>query len=149
MSHDRSVGRPAAPRIGRVAAAHHGAARGQPSAATGVDAARARWFYCDVLRGRQLWPTDSRAGRGFWFEVGDTMVEVRTDGRRASTPFMLAVEHPIELAVRCWDAGLTVQVRDAASGATLVVTDPFGRRVILVPRATATLAAPATRGEST
>src|SRR3954467_11315324 len=105
MSHDRSVGSPAASKTGdRVAAARHGAARGQPHAATAVDAARARWFYCDVLRGRQLWPSNSRAGQVFWFQVGDAIVEVRTDGRSAITPVVLVVEDPIELAVRCWDA---------------------------------------------
>src|SRR5215207_4245006 len=101
--------------------------------------AAARWFYCDVLHGRQVWPDDGTAGRGLWFQIGSAVVAVRRDHEGIVIPVRLVVDDPAATAERCWDAGFTVQVREAApEPVTFVVTDPFGRRLVLVPNGGAT-----------
>jgi catechol 2,3-dioxygenase-like lactoylglutathione lyase family enzyme len=110
---------------------------GPPIAASStIEAARA--FYCDALRGRQVWRTGSAdAGARLWFLVGETLVEVGSASRDAITPITLSVESPSELAERCWDAGFTVRVHDDGTGrAPLSVLDPLGRRIELAPRET-------------
>jgi hypothetical protein len=99
------------------------------------DADLARWFYCDLLRGRQIWPADGVDGRAHWFHVGESVVAVRDVRAANRAPAWLVVDDPGALAERCWDAGLTVQVREAPAGGTmLVVVDPFGRELVLVAR---------------
>jgi catechol 2,3-dioxygenase-like lactoylglutathione lyase family enzyme len=100
--------------------------------------AAARAFYCDVLRGRQVWRT-GRAGAGasLWFVVAGSIVEVGSNVS-STPPVVLHVDDPDGLAERCWDAGFSVQVHQDATGQTLVsVVDPFGRRIDLAPRVTA------------
>ena len=85
--------------------------------------AAARAFYCDALGGRQM----PRAKRGddttLSFLVGDDLV---TTGPAAmGGRITLVVDDAIEVAARCWDAGFTVNVRDAADSTTISVIDPF------------------------
>ena len=96
------------------------------------DADLARWFYCDLLRGRQIWPTDGVDGGAHWFHVGDSVVAVRDERAAIRAPARLVVDDPGVLAERCWDAGFTVRVRDWGGITRLVVTDPFGRDLVLV-----------------
>ncbi|HET9984552.1 MAG TPA: hypothetical protein VFQ38_13230 [Longimicrobiales bacterium] len=142
MARGRSARSPAPARSEAPAVAPgHTAAHGRPFAIAPVDIALARWFYCDVLRGRQVWPSERTAGRALCFEVGDALVAVRPDDRDVLTPVVLVVDDPVELAERCWDAGFTVQVGEPASGrVTVALTDPFGQRLVAVPRTTARVA---------
>ena len=107
-----------------------------PRAITPGEAAAARAFYCDALRGRQVWPTeDVNGGGSLWFLLGLTLVEVGPDVRLTDTPTVLEVDDPTEAAERCWDAGFSVCVRrDEAGETALSVVDPFGRRVDLAER---------------
>ncbi len=100
------------------------------------EADAARTFYCDALRGRQVWPTGRADTRGrLWFLVGGTLVEVGPALRSAAAPLELDVDDPFEVAERCWDAGFSVLVNgDGADGAPVSVLDPFGRRIDLTPR---------------
>jgi catechol 2,3-dioxygenase-like lactoylglutathione lyase family enzyme len=109
----------------------------RPRAISPSDAAAARAFYCDALRGRQVGLAPRRSTVGsLWFLVAGTIVEVRTDRGSAAAPIALDVDDPDLLAQRCWDAGFTVRVRqDEAGRAPVSVIDPFGRRVDLAPRA--------------
>ena len=105
-----------------------------------ADTAVAESFYCDVLRGRQVWPSERTADGALWFQIGNDLVAVRPDREAVAIPARLVVDDPTAMAERCWDAGYVVQVREAASGeVTFVVTDPFGRRLILLPHGTATV----------
>lgn len=114
------------------------------------DTAMAHWFYCDVLDGRQVWPSERAADRTLWFQVGSELLAVRRDPEAVVIPARLVVDDPTAIAERCWDAGFSVHVREAASGeAALAVVDPFGRRLVLVPRAAATVTAPPRVEEST
>ena len=103
------------------------------------EATAARAFYCDALRGRQVWPTEDVVGGGsLWFLVGLTLVEAGPDVRLTATPIALEVDDPTDMAERCWDAGFSVSVwRDAADRTALSVIDPFGRRVDLAARESA------------
>lgn len=119
-----------------------------------IDTAVARSFYCDVLQGRQVWPSERTPDRTLWFQIGNDLVAVRRDHEGVFIPARLVVKDPTLIAERCWDAGFTVQVREAASGeVTFVVTDPFGRRLVLIPQGAAPLArlttGPVLREEST
>lgn len=99
-----------------------------------ADTAVAQSFYCDVLQGRQVWPSERTADRTLWFQIGNDLIAVRRDRDALMIPARLVVNDPTAIAERCWDAGYTVQVREAASGeVTFVVTDPFGRRLVLLP----------------
>ena len=58
------------------------------------------------------------------------------DASDGGSPRVLVMDDPTGMAERCWDAGFTVRVRETRSGGTaFVVTDPFGRRLVLAPRA--------------
>lgn len=88
-------------------------------------------FYCDILDGRPLAPT-FRSSATFSFLVGGARIDA---GPGTRAPIALVVDDPEILAERCWDAGFTVCVRDASEGdPSIVVTDPFGRPIELVPR---------------
>lgn len=103
------------------------------------EATAARAFYCDALRGRQVWPTEVVDGSGrLWFLVGLALVEVGPDVRLTATPIALEMVDPTGVAERCWDAGFSVWARrDAADRTALSVIDPFGRRVDLAARESA------------
>lgn len=108
---------------------HHRSTRGLSIAPTRTRAAQV--FYCDVLRGRQIWDAE-RAGN-LSFIVEGTRIDVNTSFARESAPVRLSVADPQELAERCWDAGYSVQVgHETAEGAPVSVIDPFGRRIELV-----------------
>ena len=110
-----------------------------------ADTAVARWFYCDVLQGRQVWPSERTADGALWFQVGNELVTVRRDPEAIVIPARLVVDDPTALAAHCWDAGFAVQVRERTDGeVTFVVTDPFGRRIVLVPNRVRTGARPTT-----
>ena len=91
----------------------------------------ARAFYCDVLNGRQVWDSE-RAGR-LSFIVEGTRIDAGSNAVDDSEPVVLAVGNPDALAERCWDAGYSVRVDHDATGVTMSVIDPFGRRIELVP----------------
>ena len=108
-----------------------------------ADTAGAESFDCDVLQGRQVWPSERTADRALWFQIGNELVAVRPDREAIVIPARLVVDDPAAMAERCWTAGFVVQVREAASGeVTFVVTDPFGRRLVLLPHGTATVTVP-------
>ena len=91
----------------------------------------ARAFYCDVLRGRQVW--DSERAGGLAFIVEGVRIDVSASAAGDSEPVVLSVDNPDALAERCWDAGYSVRVHHDATGVTMSVIDPFGRRIELVP----------------
>jgi catechol 2,3-dioxygenase-like lactoylglutathione lyase family enzyme len=95
----------------------------------------ARAFYCDALRGREVWDTErSRDSATLCFIVSGQRVDVSTEAPVGAAPLILSVGNPQRLAERCWDAGFSVHVDNDLSGSTMVsVTDPFGRRIDLVP----------------
>ena len=106
----------------------------------GVDISiAARRFYRGVLGGRQVWPTDRRRGvRNLYFLVGETVIEVDPAPRVAPALVELEVDSPNDIAERCWNAGYTVRLRDAdadESSSAFLLTDPFGRSIMLTPRA--------------
>jgi hypothetical protein len=96
----------------------------------------ARAFYCGVLRGQELLRTeridnDDRLS----FLVAGTRFDASMSGPATGTPVVLVVDDPVELAERCWDAGFTVRILPDPTGrAPISLTDPFGRRIHLVPR---------------
>lgn len=98
----------------------------------------ARRFYRSVLGGRQVWPTDRRRGlRSLYFLVGEIVIEVDPASRGEPEAVTLVVESPNDLAERCWNAGYTVRPRDGdtdESCSTFLITDPFGRSILLTPR---------------
>lgn len=104
-----------------------------PSAPDHLRVARA--FYCDALRGRQVWDTErSRDSAMLCFIVSGQRVDVSTAPPVDSAPLILSVGNPQRFAERCWDAGFSVHVDNDSSGSTMVsVIDPFGRRIDLVP----------------
>jgi hypothetical protein len=107
------------------------AARNLWSAIAPGEAAAARSFYQDVLRGRQVWPTEDESS-SLWFLVGGTLLEVSPEPRGGATAIALNVNDPEEVATRAWDAGFTVRVREnATSGAPISIIDPLGRRIDL------------------
>jgi hypothetical protein len=69
-----------------------------------------------------------------WFLVGETLVEVGTSRRDATEPLEVAVDSPLDLAERCWDAGYSVRPHADDRGGRITVTDPFGRSITLVSR---------------
>lgn len=95
----------------------------------------ARAFYCDALRGRQVWDTDRpNDAANLCFIVSGQRVDVSATPPADHTPLILSVGTPHRLAERCWDAGFSVHVDQDVAGATAVsVIDPFGRRIDLVP----------------
>ena len=91
----------------------------------------ARAFYCDALNGRQVW--DSERAGGLAFIVEGVRIDVSTSAAGDREPVVLSVDNPDALAERCWDAGYSVRVDHDATGVTMSVIDPFGRRIELVP----------------
>jgi catechol 2,3-dioxygenase-like lactoylglutathione lyase family enzyme len=91
----------------------------------------ARAFYCEVLRGRQVWDAERTGSLSFFVE--GVRIDVSTSGAGDREPVVLAVDNPDALAERCWDAGYSVRVDHDATGVTMSVIDPFGRRIELVP----------------
>ena len=142
MSHRRSFGSPAVARAEeQEITARATAVRDHRRHA--IDTAVAQSFYCDVLQGRQVWPSEPTADRTLWFQIGNDLVAVRRNLEGIVIPARLVVDDPGAIVERCWDAGFTVQVRDTASGVvTFVVTDPFGRRLVLVPHGAAMATGP-------
>jgi len=91
-------------------------------------------FYRDALRGRQVSVTGNAENRNsLWFLVGRTLIEVGPAVESATTPIVVYVDDPDEVAERCWDAGFRVRARRDAAGHVWVlsVVDPLGRRVDL------------------
>ena len=71
-------------------------------------------------------PDAADAVRAFYLEAGDD---------DARDPIVIAVDAPEEFAEQCWDAGLSVHVRDVAEGRTVLsIVDHDGRRIVLTPR---------------
>jgi catechol 2,3-dioxygenase-like lactoylglutathione lyase family enzyme len=96
----------------------------------------AAWkFYCTVLGGRQVWPIEVARDNGkLWFEVGNTVIETGPQYRDARARVAFAAEVVEDVAIRCWDAGFSVQVRESRWGPpSLALIDPFGRQIDLVP----------------
>jgi catechol 2,3-dioxygenase-like lactoylglutathione lyase family enzyme len=100
--------------------------------AIAIDTTRiARAFYCDVLRGRQVW--DSEASGNLSFMIEGARIDVTTTVAADAGPVVLSVGNPEHLAERCWDAGYSVRVdHDETGDAAMSVIDPFGRRLELV-----------------
>lgn len=96
------------------------------------DTRRARAFYCDVLRGHQVGIDASECGANMAFIVEGTRIEVDTNSAVDEEPVVLSVCNPSAVAARCWDAGYSVHVADAAAGEAVSVSDPFGRLINLV-----------------
>jgi hypothetical protein len=96
----------------------------------------AAWkFYCTVLGGRQVWPFGVARDNGrLWFEVGNAVIETGPQFRDARARMAFAAEVIEDVAIRCWDAGFSVQVRERRRGPpSLALIDPFGRQIDLVP----------------
>ena len=96
----------------------------------------AAWkFYCTVLGGQQVWPFGVRRDNGrLWFEVGNTVIETGPQFRDARARMVFAAEVVEDMAIRCWDAGFSVLVRERRGGRpSLALIDPFGRQIDLVP----------------
>lgn len=94
----------------------------------------ARAFYCDVLQGQQVWTDASGSGANLAFIVEGSRIDVDTSAGVDDEPLVLSVHNPSAVAARCWDAGFSVHVADAARGEPAVfIVDPFGRRINLVP----------------
>jgi len=100
------------------------------------DRAQLAWrFYGEVLGGRQVWPKERPgAPDALWFLVGETLVEVSTSRRATTEPPEVAVDTPLDLAERCWDAGYSVRLHADDRDDRVSVTDPFGRTIVLVAR---------------
>ena len=104
----------------------------QPESEVSPPSRAARAFYCDALGGRQISRvTDGSAGESLWFVIAGTLIQIDPDGPFPGPPISLAVDHPHDLAERCWDAGFSVSVGDAGTDAPVFVFDPFGRRIEL------------------
>ena len=76
---------------------------------------------------------DSERAGGLAFIVAGTRIDVSPGAAGDSEPVVLSVANPDALAERCWDAGYSVRVDHDATGVTMSVIDPFGRRIELVP----------------
>ena len=95
--------------------------------------AAARAFYCDVLGGRQLRRRAVGDGSGLIrFRIGGELVTTGPGGMHDRVT--LLVDDVVTVAVRCWDAGFTVRVRESADAVAIAVVDPFERELELVSR---------------
>lgn len=96
----------------------------------------ARVLYCELLDGLEIVSaTPADAEKSVCFVVDDVLIETGHGcrGQMARVP----VEDPERLAARCWNAGYTVVVGDAAGAsrsAAISVLDPFGLRIELTSR---------------
>ena len=103
-------------------------ARSRRGSATASSHARiARAFYCEVLRGRQVWGAEH--DRALSFIVEGTRIDVSPTPAAERDVVVLPVLDPEAVAERCWDAGYDVRVGDQAA---MSVIDPFGLRIDLV-----------------
>lgn len=110
-------------------------ARGRATARAVTDQLSAQSFYRDLLGGRQLWPTERDSpGDSLWFFVGPTLVEVSPTRAGMLETLELAVDSPASVAERCWDSGYTVRLPAQGAPGEVIVVDPFGRPIALVPR---------------
>ena len=95
----------------------------------------ARAFYCDVLRGRQLWDEAREHDGNLSFIVNGTRIDFGASAASDREPVVVHVPDPAAVAERCWDAGYSVRVErddESTAEATVSVIDPFGRRIDLV-----------------
>ena len=99
-----------------------------------ADPGAARTFYCDILLGRQVWPSAQTSNPGrLWFMVAGRVIETGPGMSRENGAIELPVEDPDEIAERTWDGGFTVLVhRYPFEAAELSIVDPFGRQIDLV-----------------
>jgi len=100
-----------------------------------------RTFYCDVLKGRQVWRTrrKSRYGQQLFFRVAGRVIETGVELRYARVKLAIPVEVAEALAERCWDRGFTVCAsRDVRGRLRLSLIDPFGLAIILRPQTAVT-----------
>lgn len=89
----------------------------------------ARRFYCDVLEGHQMAAGAAERVEGaLRFLVAGVAVETGAMRHDTTTPVVLRVRDPENLAARCWNAGYTVFVDDAVG---VGIVDPFGLRIEL------------------
>jgi len=110
-------------------------ARSEASARASSDLVAAQSFYRDVLGGRQLWPTEREARpESVWFFIAGRLIEVCPAPDNTAETLELCVESPASIAERCWDSGYTVQLPVDAPPGEIVVIDPFGRPITLIPR---------------
>jgi hypothetical protein len=110
------------------------AARGRPSARGDSRLSAAQSFYRDILGGRQLSPTEHDSpAESLWFFVAGRLVEVCPAQGGTAETLELSVESPAAIAERCWDSGHTVRVPADASTGSMIVVDPFGRSITLLP----------------
>ena len=102
----------------------------QQSALTAHGLTAARHFYVDLLQGRLVCAAARHTDHArLWFRVGDGLIETGP-GIDEEDPVLLHVDEPLIVAERCWDAGFTVRMLERPfGGATISVTDPFGRRI--------------------
>ena len=114
------------------------AALGRPRTPADRRLSAAQAFYRDILGGRQLSPTErATPGESLWFFVAGRLVEVSPTQDRAAETVELAVESPERIAERCWDSGYTVCVPADDGTGSMIVIDPFGRPITLLPCAAA------------
>ena len=113
----------------------HAPGRNAPAPVDKRQRAAAWKFYCTVLGGRQVWPFGVARDNGrLWFEVGDAVIETGPQFRDARARMAFAAEVVEDVAIRCWDAGFSVLVRERRRGPpSLALIDPFGRQIDLVP----------------
>ena len=109
-----------------------------PNEPAPVDARQryAAWkFYCTVLGGREVRPFGAARDNGtLSFEVGNVVIETGPQFRDARVRMVFATEVVEDVAIRCWDAGFSVLVRERRRGPpSLALIDPFGCRIDLVP----------------
>jgi len=95
----------------------------------------AQSFYRDMLGGRQTWPTERDSpGESLWFAIGPTLLEVIPTRAGRLEMLVLAVDSPASIAERCWDSGYTVRLPADGEPGEVIVIDPFGRPISLIPR---------------
>lgn len=110
------------------------AARGRPGAPADGRLSAAQSFYRDILGGRQLSQTERDSpAESLWFFVAGSLVEVCPAHGSTAETLALSVESPADIAERCWDSGYTVRVPADDSTGSMIVVDPFGRSITLLP----------------
>ena len=114
---------------------HTPAAAGTPTCLGERERFAAWKFYCCVLGGTQLPPDGSAdANARVRFLVGNVIIETGPEFRNARARINLCAEAAEDVAIRCWDAGFSVHVRERRRRrSSLAVVDPFGRYIDLVP----------------
>jgi hypothetical protein len=74
------------------------------------------------------------SAESLWFFVAGKRVEVCPTGAGTGEMLELSVESPTGVAERCWDSGYTVRLPANGRSGEVIVVDPFGRSIVLVPR---------------